>query len=205
TDARAEEGALAVAVAASYAAARAPGRIDRAECLALIRGEVRGEELVSALAAVEKCLARGDAAEALADELGLARGVSGYVNHTVPVCLFSWLRHPADFRAAVEEVILLGGDADTTGAIVGGLSGATVGEEGIPQEWLQGLIEWPRSVGWMRRLAARLAAGFPHDGVLEEEGLPGPLPLFWPGIIPRNVLFTTVVLLHGLRRLLPPY
>ena len=52
-------------------------------------------------------------------ELGLAEGVSGYVMHTVPVVLYTWLLHGTDFQRAVEEVILLGGDSDTTGAIVG--------------------------------------------------------------------------------------
>jgi hypothetical protein len=33
----------------------------------------------------------------------------------------------------------------------------TVGYAGIPEEWLNGLFEWPRSVTWMRKLAARLA------------------------------------------------
>jgi len=205
TDSRAEEGALAVAIAAGYAVARTPDRIDRAECLALVRDEVRGEELLRALAAAERRLARGDPCTAFADDLGQSRGVSGYVNHTVPVCLFSWLRNPADFRAAVEEVILLGGDTDTTGAIVGGLSGATVGEGGIPQEWVRGIFEWPRSVGLMRKLARRLDACFPRGTVADEKDRPGPLGLFWPGILPRNVLFAGVVLLHGLRRLLPPY
>jgi hypothetical protein len=32
----------------------------------------------------------------------------------------------------VEEVIALGGDADSTGAVVGGIAGATVGVAGIP-------------------------------------------------------------------------
>jgi hypothetical protein len=32
-----------------------------------------------------------------------------------------------------------------------------------------------------------------------------PLFLFWPGVIPRNMLFLLIVLLHGFRRLLPPY
>jgi hypothetical protein len=30
-------------------------------------------------------------------------------------------------------------------------------------------------------------------------------PYFWPGLLPRNLLFLLVVLLHGFRRLLPPY
>jgi len=28
---------------------------------------------------------------------------------------------------------------------------------------------------------------------------------FWPAVLPRNLLFLIVVLLHGLRRLAPPY
>jgi hypothetical protein len=118
------------------------------------------------------------------------------------MALYCWLRHPGDFRQAVEEVIALGGDADSTGAIVGGMVGATVGASGIPAEWLGGLFEWPRSVTWMRALAERLAVCFPQDG---DGDHPRPLPLFWPGTLPRNLLFLSTVLLHGLRRLLPPY
>jgi ADP-ribosyl-[dinitrogen reductase] hydrolase len=33
----------------------------------------------------------------------------------------------------------LGDDADTTGAVCGQLAGAYWGEEGIPQEWREGL------------------------------------------------------------------
>jgi hypothetical protein len=32
-----------------------------------------------------------------------------------------------------------------------------------------------------------------------------PAPLFWPALIVRNALFLALVLLHALRRLLPPY
>jgi hypothetical protein len=102
----------------------------------------------------------------------------------------------------VEEVILLGGDADTTGAIVGALAGATCGASGIPAAWLDGLLEWPRSVRWMRALAERLGRQFPEQGSATS---PGPLPLFWPGVLVRNVLFFGLVLAHVVRRLLPPY
>lgn len=94
----------------------------------------------------------------------------------------------------------MGGDADTTGAITGALANATVGANGIPQEWLDGLWEWPRSVNWIRRLAERFdkaTAKMPEETET--------LPLFWPGILPRNVFFLIVVLLQGLCRLLPPY
>ena len=99
-------------------------------------------------------------------------------------------------------MIALGGDVDSTGAIVGGIAGATLGANGIPVEWLDGLLEWTRSVTWMRRLGERLACRFPVDSSMVGQG---PLPLFWPGIIPRNLLFLFVVLVHAFRRLLPPY
>jgi hypothetical protein len=120
----------------------------------------------------------------------------------VPLALYGWLRHPGDFRAAVEEVIDLGGDADSTGAVVGGLAGATAGAGGIPAEWVKGLFEWPRSVGWMRKLAVRLAGRFGSEG---GPAGGGPVRLCWPGLIPRNLLFLAVVLAHAFRRLLPPW
>jgi ADP-ribosyl-[dinitrogen reductase] hydrolase len=96
----------------------------------------------------------------LADALGLQRGISGYVYHTVPLALYCWLGHRGNFQRAIEEVIALGGDADSTGAAVGGIAGATLGAAGIPADWLDGLPEWPRSVIWMRWLAERLAQQF---------------------------------------------
>jgi hypothetical protein len=77
--------------------------------------------------------------------------------------------------------------------------GARVGEAGIPSEWLDNLKDWPRTRAWLRRLAD-------HAVTAVDSGMPGPfprLPLY--GLLPRNALFLTVVLLHGFRRLLPPY
>jgi len=129
-------------------------------------------------------------------------GVSGFVLHTVPAALFCWLASPGDFRRSVETMLRMGGDADSTGAIVGGLAGATVGASGIPAEWVAGVWDWPRSVAWMRRVAGRLAETFPEEG---EGAGSGPVPLFWPAILPRNLVFLAVALAHGFRRMLPPY
>jgi hypothetical protein len=133
------------------------------------------------------------------DYLGLERGVSGYVYHTVPVALYAFLKHLGSFEKTVMEVIALGGDTDSTGAIAGALAGAAVGVEGIPARWLDSLVEWPRSVDWLIRLAGRMA-----DIALKETSR-GPEPLFWPFVIPRNLFYLVVVLVHGFRRLLPPY
>jgi ADP-ribosylglycohydrolase len=204
TDPRAERGAYLVALAAHLGAVGGPQGVRGDAFLRECRQALpdADEELRGLLGRLEDHLGRDAPAVQLADALGLQRGVSGYVYHTVPLALCCWLRHPRDFRAAVEEVIALGGDTDSTGALVGGIAGATLGAGVIPAEWLDGLREWPRSVGWMRRLADRLERQFARAGRAAPEG---PLPLFWPGVIPRNLAFLAVVLAHGLRRLLPPY
>jgi len=53
-------------------------------------------------------------------------------------------------------VIALGEDADSTGAVVDSIARATLGADGIPAEWLDRLVEWPRSIAWMRRLVEAL-------------------------------------------------
>jgi ADP-ribosylglycohydrolase len=204
TDPRAERGAFLVALAASFGAARGPQDVRCELFLDQVRQAMPDldDELRGLLGAVEAHLSRAAPAAELAANLGLRRGVTGYAYHTVPLALYCWLRHPGDFRGAVEEVIDLGSDADSTGAVVGGLVGATVGANGIPPEWVNGLFEWPRSTTWLRALSGRLADQFPEGGYAVGRGA---LPLFWPGLVPRNLLFLAVVLAHGFRRLLPPY
>jgi ADP-ribosyl-[dinitrogen reductase] hydrolase len=203
THPRAERGALLAALAARHGAARGPEGIDAAAFLAEARGVANGDaELAGLLDKLEEHWNSGATPAEWADALGLRRGVSGYVHHTVPVALDCWLRWPGEFRRAVEEVIALGDDTDTTGAITGALCGATAGAGAIPAEWLAGLAEWPLSVRWMRALAERLAEQFPHEG---EGRRRRPPRLFWPALLPRNLLFLLLVLGHGFRRLLPPY
>jgi ADP-ribosylglycohydrolase len=199
SDPAAEHGALAVALAARYAATRDVACVRFADFLPHLRQYLGDAPLLHILEQAGPHLERGDDVAAYAAALGLHRGVSGYVNHTVPVALYCWLRWPQDFRRAVEAAVLLGGDADTTGAIVGALMGATMGSRGVPAEWVDGLAEWPRTVQWMRTLGSRLARQ--STGAASE----GPLPLFWPGLLLRNTFFLGVVLVHVLRRCLPPY
>ena len=125
--------------------------------------------------------------------------MSGYIYHTVPVVIQVWLRHQRDFSGGILEIIRLGGDTDTTAAILGGILGAGTGTTSIPKPWLDNLWEWPRSVGWMERLATALSQS--RDGG-EEHPMPS---LFFPLVLVRNVLFLGVVLVHGFRRLLLPY
>jgi ADP-ribosylglycohydrolase len=134
-----------------------------------------------------------------ADSLGLDQGVSGYIYHTVPVVIYAWYRHFGDFEATVSAVLACGGDTDTTGAIAGALAGAVVGDAGIPSDWLDGVRDWPRSRDLLGSVGERLAACSTTARSCS------PVHYFCPGLLPRNLVFLLVVLMHGFRRLLPPY
>jgi ADP-ribosylglycohydrolase len=195
TDPRAERGALLVALAAHEGASRSPAALKAGTVIALRKLlDNCDDELGKMLDTIQAHLEQNVPPAMFAKALGLSSGVSGYIYDTVPVALYCWLHSPGDFQRAVEDVIDLGGDTDSTGAIVGALAGATVGLSGIPAEWISGILEWPLSVAWMRNLADRLV-----------RCKAGPMSLFWPGLIPRNLIFLAVVLTHGFRRLLPPY
>ena len=88
-------------------------------------------------------------------DLGLERGVSGYIFHTVPVVLQCWMRYPDDFGAALESIIRCGGDTDSTAAILGGIIGARVGAEALPQHWRSELWDWPNSPAYIEARGAR--------------------------------------------------
>lgn len=59
---------------------------------------------------------------------------SGYVMHTLAASLWCLLT-TASFQECVLKAVNLGGDADTTGCVAGGLAGAHYGLAVIPQSW----------------------------------------------------------------------
>lgn len=201
-DPKAECSALAVALAARESAL---GHGDPAAYVQLLTAELRsfdavGDELLALVQRAADSAAAGQQTTAFADALGLGEGVSGYAYHTVPVCLQAWFRHPRDYRAAVLAVIACGGDTDTGAAITGGIVGAGVGREGLPAHWLARLVEWPASVRWMEALAGNAARRL-QDLPLRR----GARERAFFVLLPRNLLFLLIVLVHGFRRLLPPY
>jgi len=205
TDPKAEEGALVIALAAAHGVRQGPRNISYAELLDEIATKIHQDELIQALKKIRNHLDRQSSMTEFVQDMGYAQGVSGYMLHTVPAALYCWLAHPGDVEKAIEDIILLGGDADSTGAIVGALVGATAGASAIPPSWLNGIKDWPRSVTWMKKLGARLAVVFDSDKPLDPNASPGPMSLFWPAIPARNMLFLVVALAHGFRRMLPPY
>ena len=198
-DPKAELGALAVALAARES--RHNATIDAKRWLDALQ-RVLGNEHDELIDLAQRAISSVEAGESTQDycfSIGQSRGVSGYTYDTVPVCIHAWLSHPRDMQRALASIIECGGDADTTAAIVGGIVGSGVGQQGIPAELTQGIFEWPRSVRWMERLGRDLA-----DATTKETAMKSPRvnPI---AVLLRNVLFLSVVLFHGFRRLAPPY
>ena len=81
---------------------------------------------------------------------------TGWVRHTVESAVWGLLS-TASFEEAVVQVVNLGRDADTAGAVVGAWAGAAYGQASIPAHWQEALHgEWPLGSG-IRWTAASLA------------------------------------------------
>jgi ADP-ribosylglycohydrolase len=199
SDPRADYGAFAVALAAQMS--RLNRTVSGQSFLEELRATLNcdADEFLFLISQVVDSVASKQPTRLLAESLGLANGVTGYVYRTVPIAIHAWLTSQNDYRMAITSVISCGGDTDTTAAIVGGIVGAGVGKSGISGDWLNGLVEWPRTVNWMERLAGQVDSVIKSNTGVRPIGLP-----FW-GVLPRNIIFLVVVLFHGIRRLLPPY
>ena len=198
TDPKAEHGALAVALAAHLAASGievVPA--DYAKRLHELLGE-DGRELCDLVNHVARSVEAKESAVDYAARNGCGNGISGYMLHTVPAALHVWLAHQSDYRGGVTAMVRLGGDSDTTAAIVGAIIGTRVGKDGIPAGWLRDLWEWPRTPGWLEKLGDRVAEDHQYGGSAD-------VTLNPLGIMLRNILFIPLVLAHGFRRMLPPY
>ncbi|MEM7315933.1 MAG: ADP-ribosylglycohydrolase family protein [Planctomycetota bacterium] len=198
TDPKAEYGAIAVALAAHFGSndMAVDGELYREQLAELIGPD--GSELLGLIDEAIASVSAGQSTLQFADAMGLGHGVTGYTYHTVPIVIHAWLSHHHDYRAAVSAVIECGGDADTTAAIVGGIVGAAKGESAIPREWLANVCDWPRAVGWMRKLSLQADSCSVGSAIR-------PISTNYFANLFRNLIFLTIVLYHGFRRLFPPY
>ena len=201
TDPKADLGAFAIAWAAQLASRgeTVMSQAFLAEMESAFAKESEGEELLELLRRMVVSVSNGQSTIDYAESEGWGRGVTGYVYQSVPVALHAWLSHQDDLTLALEQVILCGGDTDTTGAMVGGIVGSCVGEGGISADLLDNIREWPQSISWMRRLGKQLSES------IEMNERQKPLKTWFPAILLRNCFFLIVVLFHGFRRLFPPY
>lgn len=200
TDPKAECGALAIALAARCSMRGQSAETFLAD-LARLSAPLgnAAAELVAITRHAHASAEAGEDTEVFVKSLGCIDGVSGYIYHSVPAVLHAWFLYPRDYARAVTAIIRCGGDTDTMAAMLGAIIGAGVGRAGIPEKWIADLIEWPRTVSWMESLAHKAA----QASRLGERSAAHPLSI--AGLALRNTVFFVLVLVHGVRRLLPPY
>lgn len=200
TDPKAEFGALAAALAAHMASRQACVSGD--DFLSQLKVQLMGdgEDFLALMATAVQAANQHQTTQEFAAALGLTKGISGYILHTLPVVIHAWLTHQNDFRAAIIAIVECGGDTDSTAAVLGGILGASCGLEGIPADWKDNLLEWPRSLTWMMQLGMALG-----EAPVSKNANPKIPELFLITVLIRNIFFLGVVLFHGFRRLLPPY
>jgi len=66
------------------------------------------------------------------------RATMGFPPACIPTCLYLFMTTDS-FKEALVEVVNLGGDTDSAGAILGALAGTHYGLDAIPNQWLDGL------------------------------------------------------------------
>ena len=197
SDPRALTGALAVAHVASYLTNE--GAVDPSFLLKHLKAlSFFEQEWIEIIEKMEVSLENELSVKDFCRVLKLEKGVTGYIYHTVPVAIYSLLLNEADFEKSLTDVLSCGGDADTTGAIVGSMLGACGKKALIPNEWVEDIIEWPRSISLLKRVALQI-------NKLKSGSSYAPISYFVPLLLLRNFVFLVIVLSHGLMRLLPSF
>ncbi len=149
------------------------------------------QEWLSILEGIRHALNEGASVREFALSMGLENGVTGYIYHTVPLAIFSWLRHREQFRVGMEAVLDCGGDTDTVGAIYGALAAAELNANNqIPASWHERVIHWPRMEPYMLSLKDQYGA-FLDAQPARRFSAP------WPALAIRNLQTLVVVLWHG--------
>jgi poly(ADP-ribose) glycohydrolase ARH3 len=165
------QGASLQAVAVALATA-AYGRIDHSAFLRPLRKVVGyfsdlmqdTTKFATALDAIEQGLARGATCAEMSEILGT--GVTA--QEAVPMALYCFLRHVDSYPMVIHHAVFIGGDADTIACMAGALSGAYLGAEAIPTDWLGAIREEKWSAQAIAGLAERLWEKFGRDGAAPE-------------------------------------
>jgi ADP-ribosyl-[dinitrogen reductase] hydrolase len=226
TDIKAEYGAVAVAIA-SYLSSQNNPIIPNNYYQQLTEIIPEATEFLNLIKSACDSVELGENSAEFSAKLGLSKGISGYIYHTVPVVIQIWLRYgnqPSSpypqreylnepspsypplpegegeyfnlYEKAITEIIKLGGDTDTTAAILGGIIGSKVGKNGIPTNWLNNIWLYPVNLAWLEHLGEQLTEVITNNKPQKYVTF----PIY--GIWFRNILFFFIVIGHLCYRLL---
>lgn len=125
------------------------------------------------------------------------RGITGYIYDTVPAVFWAWRTYRHSPTEGMAWLIRQGGDTDTTCAIFGGIVGINhhTSLTAIQGHWCEPVI----------RPAFLLQLSEQAKQVKRTQTPQRPHAFGGVRTLLRNLVFLGVVLLHGFRRLLPPY
>ena len=76
------------------------------------------------------------------------------------MALYCFLRHPHSFADTIHSAIFIGGDTDTIASMAGAVSGAFLGKNAIPANWLAAIREEKFTPEVIENLADRLLARY---------------------------------------------
>jgi poly(ADP-ribose) glycohydrolase ARH3 len=110
----------------------------------------------TALAAIENGLADGRSSA----EMTLTLGTGIEAHRSVPMALYCFLQHPHSYADVIHDAVFIGGDTDTIAAMAGAISGAFLGKEAIPRQWLCAIREPHYTATAIEELADQLHAKF---------------------------------------------
>jgi len=116
-----------------------------------------------------------------AHRIGSTEGISGYALHTVPVVVYTWLRAKGA-ATALNDVVLLGGDTDSAGALIAALVSRT------DPEGLSTLYPSPKDWPVNQSTLQHLEAGGGLDWT------------FYPSLLLRNLISLPAYLIYALIR-----
>lgn len=147
--------AVAASVGAAYLVKLALDGISVGNMIPLLLDFTTGisKEFDQAIRKVEKCLDWADEEKAL---YYLGEGWVG--EEAVALALYCFLRYPEDYEKVVIRGANTNGDSDSIASIAGGISGAFLGIDAVPEKWIKKIEKSDYLADLSTRLAERKSA-----------------------------------------------
>jgi ADP-ribosylglycohydrolase len=141
---------IAASIGAAYLVKLALDRTDPVEMIPKLLKFTNGisDEFDQAILKINECLAWDDQEKALSY---LGEGWIG--EEAVALALYCFLKHPQDYRKVIIRAANTNGDSDSIACIVGSISGAYLGIDAIPADWIRRI----ENSGCLGKLAEGLA------------------------------------------------
>jgi poly(ADP-ribose) glycohydrolase ARH3 len=130
------EGALLQAYAIAIALRSNPANsLDKTEFIRESYSIVKHDLYKQKLNTISALLDKNSDQQSVIDALG--NSIEAF--NSVPIAIYSFLANIENFEDAVTYAVCLGGDTDTIAAMAGAISGAYLGMDAIPAQWLNHL------------------------------------------------------------------